>query len=150
VMEHARVRQRDGNAARRARGKHRGARVANSTLGWFSNVRQRLVYQLINESARCLGEEIVAEAWMVDLAMVLGTGFAPFRGGPLRLADEIGIGRLVSELRRLWHTEGDRFIPCATLRRMNESGDRFFPPGFEQEAKNSGGFRSTNAENEPG
>ena len=41
-----------------------------------------------NEAARCLDEGIVESAEAIDLAMVLGTGYAPFRGGPLHYADE--------------------------------------------------------------
>lgn len=93
----------------------------------LSPIQQRLVSLLINESARCLGEQIVSEPWMVDLAMVLGTGFAPFRGGPLRTADAFGIPALVQLLERLSAAHGDRFSPSATLRKMSEGGAQFYP-----------------------
>ena len=56
---------------------------------------QRLIYPLVNEAARCLEENIVERADDVDLAMVFGTGFAPFRGGPLQYADSVGLGKIV-------------------------------------------------------
>ncbi|MBY0513555.1 MAG: enoyl-CoA hydratase/isomerase family protein, partial [Gemmataceae bacterium] len=67
----------------------------------LGDVQQRLVYPMVNEAAKCLEEGVVSAAWAVDLAMVLGTGFAPFRGGPLRTADAIGPARLVRELDEL-------------------------------------------------
>ena len=48
---------------------------------------------MVNEAARCLEEQIVADPADVDFAMIMGTGFAPFRGGPLRYADTVGAGQ---------------------------------------------------------
>jgi 3-hydroxyacyl-CoA dehydrogenase len=87
---------------------------------------QRLVYPLINEAARCLDERIVERADDVDLAMVFGTGFAPFRGGPLRYADSVGLAKLVQTLDRL-AASSPRFAPCERLRRMAAAGERFHP-----------------------
>ena len=56
-------------------------------------IQERMVFLMINEAARCLEEQIVAEPADVDFAMILGTGFAPFRGGPLRYADSVGAGK---------------------------------------------------------
>ena len=111
----------------------------------LTDVQRRLVYQLINEASRCLGEGVVAEPWIVDLAMVLATGFAPFRGGPLRLADELGVDRVVSELRGLRHSEGERFTPSATLRSMGELGDRFYPVSSTREGSKDAARRWINA-----
>jgi 3-hydroxyacyl-CoA dehydrogenase/enoyl-CoA hydratase/3-hydroxybutyryl-CoA epimerase len=87
---------------------------------------QRLVYPLINEAARCLEERIVEKADDVDLAMVFGTGFAPFRGGPLRYADSVGLPQIVKTLERL-SAGAPRFTPCDRLRRMAAAGERFHP-----------------------
>jgi 3-hydroxyacyl-CoA dehydrogenase / enoyl-CoA hydratase / 3-hydroxybutyryl-CoA epimerase len=87
---------------------------------------QRLVYPLINEAARCLDERIVERADDVDLAMVFGTGFAPFRGGPLRYADSVGLPKIVQTLERL-AAGSPRFAPCERLRRMAAAGERFHP-----------------------
>lgn len=87
---------------------------------------QRLVYPLINEAARCLDERIVERADDVDLAMVFGTGFAPFRGGPLRYADSVGVPKIVQTLDRLAATS-PRFAPCDRLRRMAAANERFHP-----------------------
>jgi 3-hydroxyacyl-CoA dehydrogenase/enoyl-CoA hydratase/3-hydroxybutyryl-CoA epimerase len=87
---------------------------------------QRLVYPLVNEATRCLEEKIVERADDVDLAMVFGTGFAPFRGGPLRYADSVGLPKIVQTLERLAAT-APRFTPCEKLRRMAAAGERFHP-----------------------
>jgi 3-hydroxyacyl-CoA dehydrogenase/enoyl-CoA hydratase/3-hydroxybutyryl-CoA epimerase len=87
---------------------------------------QRLVYPLINEAARCLDERIVAKADDIDLAMVFGTGFAPFRGGPLRYADSVGVPQIVKTLERL-SAGAPRFTPCERLRRMAAADERFHP-----------------------
>ena len=66
---------------------------------------------LVNESARCLEEQVGADAATVDFAIVMGTGFAPFRGGPLRYADAFGLSRAVTELERLTREAGPHFTP---------------------------------------
>src|SRR5208283_2687049 len=60
------------------------------------HARDRLVLRMVNEAAACLGEAPAASAEVIDLAMVLGTGWAPHRGGPLRYADDRGLADVVS------------------------------------------------------
>ena len=71
--------------------------------------------RLANEAAKCLQEGVVSEPWMVDLAMVLGTGFAPFTGGPLRMCELQGYGSIVAALEYFEKTLGPRFAPAAWL-----------------------------------
>jgi 3-hydroxyacyl-CoA dehydrogenase/enoyl-CoA hydratase/3-hydroxybutyryl-CoA epimerase len=59
--------------------------------------------------------------------MIMGTGWAPFRGGPLRYADSIGISTLVARLRELSQKGGDYFAPCALLNEMASRGSSFYP-----------------------
>lgn len=94
--------------------------------GELSPVQKRLVYPMINEAAKCLEGGVVSDAWAVDLAMVLGTGFAPFRGGPLRTADAIGVTRLVREMDDLRREHGPRFEPSPLLRAMADEGRGFY------------------------
>jgi 3-hydroxyacyl-CoA dehydrogenase/enoyl-CoA hydratase/3-hydroxybutyryl-CoA epimerase len=85
--------------------------------------RERMVLLMVNEAAACLGEGLVADAATIDLAMVLGTGWAPHRGGPLHYADERGLGEVVAKLTELARRFGPRFEPCAELlARMKEEG----------------------------
>ena len=68
------------------------------------SIQLRLSLVLSNEAALCLHEGVAANASDIDLAMVLGTGYAPFRGGPLQHLDSIGRDYARSELHRLAHT----------------------------------------------
>jgi 3-hydroxyacyl-CoA dehydrogenase/enoyl-CoA hydratase/3-hydroxybutyryl-CoA epimerase len=88
--------------------------------------QSRMVLLMINEAARCLEEQIVSGPADVDFAMIMGTGFAPFRGGPLRYADRLGIPTVVAEMERLVQSGAAHFAPCALLREMAASGKRFY------------------------
>lgn len=94
-----------------------GKSAATHDAGGFGvpPLARRLVFAMINEAARCMDEGVVPEAWMVDLAMVLGTGFAPFRGGPLSLVETWGADRVVEELEDLKGRHGKRFTPSTWL-----------------------------------
>jgi len=82
----------------------------------------RLVYLMVNEAARCLEEKVVASPEDADYGMILGTGFAPFRGGPLRFADHFGIAEMV----RAGDRHGGKFAPCALLRQHAGNGTKFY------------------------
>ena len=71
---------------------------------------------MIAEAARCLDEGIVRSPGELDLAMVMGTGFPPFRGGLLRYADRYGVARIVEDLTKWSDQLGSRFEPPLTLR----------------------------------
>src|SRR5262249_47045942 len=58
-------------------------------------ILDRCILPMINEASRCLEEGIVASASEVDLGMIMGTGFPPFRGGLLRYADSLGAQAIV-------------------------------------------------------
>jgi 3-hydroxyacyl-CoA dehydrogenase/enoyl-CoA hydratase/3-hydroxybutyryl-CoA epimerase len=58
--------------------------------------------------------------------MVMGTGWAPFRGGPLHYADALGVERLVAELSRLADKAGPAFQPCALLTEMARNQKSFY------------------------
>jgi len=82
----------------------------------------RMVLPMVNEVARCLAEGVVASAGDADLAMILGTGFPPFRGGLCRWADSQGVGALIDVLERLAGTVGERYRPSDALRQVAEAG----------------------------
>jgi 3-hydroxyacyl-CoA dehydrogenase/enoyl-CoA hydratase/3-hydroxybutyryl-CoA epimerase len=82
---------------------------------------------MINEAARCLDEGIVAGPGDLDLALVFGIGFPPFRGGLLKYADGRGLQALADRLREFEARLGSRFAPAERLTRMATSGERFFP-----------------------
>jgi 3-hydroxyacyl-CoA dehydrogenase/enoyl-CoA hydratase/3-hydroxybutyryl-CoA epimerase len=89
-------------------------------------IENRLVLLMVNEAARCLEEGIVATPGEIDLAMVMGTGFAPFRGGPLRHADSVAIAKVADDLSRFAESAGPHYAPCALLKDMAKTGRRFY------------------------
>jgi 3-hydroxyacyl-CoA dehydrogenase/enoyl-CoA hydratase/3-hydroxybutyryl-CoA epimerase/enoyl-CoA isomerase len=62
-----------------------------------SEIVDRLMLPFIFESSRCLAEKIVDEAYELDMAMLNGLGFPPFRGGPMRYAQSIGANTLIEK-----------------------------------------------------
>src|SRR3954452_10201329 len=76
---------------------------------------------MVNEAAKLLDEGVVDSADAVDLATVLGTGLAPFRGGLVRFADAAGVDKVVPKLDELAAKHGPRFTPAPLLRRLAES-----------------------------
>ncbi len=88
---------------------------------------ERFILSMINEASRCIEEKVVQSAAVLDMAMVLGTGFPPFRGGLLNYADEIGIDNVVQKLNALEKSEGVRFMPSNLLLQMQKDGSRWYP-----------------------
>ncbi len=84
------------------------------------DITQRLIYPIINEAARCLDEHIVSKPDDIDLAMVFGTGFAPFRGGPMRFAEAVGFGKIVESLENSANGR-PRLAPSDSLRKLAKS-----------------------------
>ena len=85
----------------------------------------RLIDAMVNEAALALEERVVSRPEDVDLAMVLGTGFPPFRGGLLRYADSVGVGAIVERLARR-QQEGAPAGPSGRLQQMALSGATFY------------------------
>ncbi|SFI78281.1 3-hydroxyacyl-CoA dehydrogenase NAD-binding domain-containing protein [Planctomicrobium piriforme] len=79
----------------------------------FGTIQQRLILAMLNEAQKCLVEQVVTEPWMVDLGMVLGTGFAPFRGGPMKCIDRWGAIHVKDRLQLLSQNCGPRFTPSS-------------------------------------
>jgi 3-hydroxyacyl-CoA dehydrogenase / enoyl-CoA hydratase / 3-hydroxybutyryl-CoA epimerase len=71
----------------------------------------RLILVLVNECAACLRERIAEDADLIDAAVIFGTGFAPFRGGPLAYARARGVAAVVERLEELAGRYGARFQP---------------------------------------
>jgi 3-hydroxyacyl-CoA dehydrogenase/enoyl-CoA hydratase/3-hydroxybutyryl-CoA epimerase len=89
---------------------------------------ERMVLVMINEAALCLGEGVVADSGKLDLAMIFGAGFPPFRGGLLRYADGFGLVRAEQRLIALRAEKGDRFKPAPLLSQLAASGGTFTSP----------------------
>jgi 3-hydroxyacyl-CoA dehydrogenase/enoyl-CoA hydratase/3-hydroxybutyryl-CoA epimerase len=94
-------------------------------------VHDRLILSMINEAARVLADEIVASAADVDLAMIMGAGFPPFRGGLLRLADERHPRWVAERLANLAGGGASRFSPAPLLLQLARE-DRGFYDAFPE------------------
>jgi 3-hydroxyacyl-CoA dehydrogenase/enoyl-CoA hydratase/3-hydroxybutyryl-CoA epimerase len=82
------------------------------------DVVHRPLLSMVNEAARALEEGVVSSAQELDLALILGIGFPPFRGGLLRYADELGVRRVRDTLARYAERFGQRFTPAALLQTL--------------------------------
>jgi 3-hydroxyacyl-CoA dehydrogenase/enoyl-CoA hydratase/3-hydroxybutyryl-CoA epimerase len=79
-------------------------------------ITDRMILSMVNESYRCLQEHIVQTESDVNLGMILGTGFPPFRGGPIGFARSRGIPNIVARLQELAKDHGAHFEPCERLK----------------------------------
>ncbi|MDP9291343.1 MAG: 3-hydroxyacyl-CoA dehydrogenase NAD-binding domain-containing protein, partial [Verrucomicrobiota bacterium] len=89
-------------------------------------LQKRMALLMVNEAARCVEEQIVSGPEDVDFGMVMGTGFAPFRGGPLRFADSRGVAKTVEDLSNLADVAASHFAPCVLLQEMARDGKNFY------------------------
>ncbi len=82
-------------------------------------IQNRLTLLMANEAWRCLEEKVAASADDIDFAMIMGTGFAPFRGGPMTWLHQFGLDNACSILDQLTDIEGERFLPADSLRKAS-------------------------------
>jgi len=75
------------------------------------DLEDRLMLSMVNEAMAVLREGVVADADLIDAGVIFGSGFAPFRGGPLRYARERGVAEVVARLEALAARHGERFRP---------------------------------------
>jgi hypothetical protein len=80
---------------------------------------------MLTEASRVLSEGIVREPGDVDMGLILGIGFPPFRGGILRWADSLGMGKVLEKLRSYEHL-GPRFQPTEQMRKLAAEGKGFY------------------------
>jgi len=77
------------------------------------DLTDRMMLRLLNEAVACLREGVVSDADLLDAGVIFGTGFAPFRGGPLQHIKSSGPAQLLARLRVLEQRYGERFAPDA-------------------------------------
>ncbi len=75
------------------------------------DLEDRIVLPLINEAVACLHDGVVDDAELLDAGLIFGTGFAPFRGGPIQYIRDTGADALVARLENLARRYGERFKP---------------------------------------
>ena len=75
------------------------------------DLQERMILSMVNEAVACLAEGVVDDAELLDAGVIFGTGFAPFRGGPIQYVRSEGVDVLKSKLQQLAQRYGDRFKP---------------------------------------
>jgi 3-hydroxyacyl-CoA dehydrogenase / enoyl-CoA hydratase / 3-hydroxybutyryl-CoA epimerase len=101
-------------------------------LGWKpapiadEEIVERCWLQMLNETARCMEEGVITNPADVDIGVIFGFGFPPFRGGLLREADRQGLRWVVDKLEGYADRHGERLRPAALLREMARKGERFY------------------------
>jgi 3-hydroxyacyl-CoA dehydrogenase/enoyl-CoA hydratase/3-hydroxybutyryl-CoA epimerase len=94
-------------------GKHEKSTSGNSENKStdVTNIKNRLMLRMLNEAQACLREGVISNSDLLDAGVVFGTGFAPFRGGPMHYIDNQGIDSLLNKMRNLHKSYGERFNP---------------------------------------
>ena len=90
-------------------------------------IERRLVYTMLNEAAMACADGVVRTPRDADVGAIFGIGFPAFRGGPLRMIDDLGPGRVVETLYQLQEQFGERFRPAPSLLDMARSSGRYYP-----------------------
>ena len=86
----------------------------------------RMMLAFCNETVRCLEDNIVATPAEADMAMIMGVGFPPFRGGPCRYIDQVGLDTYIALCDKYAHL-GKAYEAPQKLRDMAAAGERFYP-----------------------
>ena len=97
----------------------------NTKIFEDEQIVQRCIYIMINEASRCLEENIVSDASIIDFAMITGTGFPAYKGGLLSYANDIGLKNILEYLRTFEKEYGSRFTPSNLLIKLVEEYEDF-------------------------
>ncbi|MGD0585594.1 MAG: 3-hydroxyacyl-CoA dehydrogenase NAD-binding domain-containing protein [Oryzomonas sp.] len=90
---------------------HRDRKTAGGTNRPPAEIGDRIMLRLLNEAVACWREQVVEDAELLDGGVIFGSGFAPFRGGPMRYIATAGPEALYARLRELSQRHGTRFTP---------------------------------------
>jgi len=88
-------------------------------------IRDRCLAALINEGAQVLQEGIALRPGDIDIVYVNGFGFPAWRGGPMHYADEVGLAKILADVRRFHQRFGARWAPSALLVQLADKGKGF-------------------------
>ncbi|MBF0300680.1 MAG: enoyl-CoA hydratase/isomerase family protein [Oligoflexia bacterium] len=90
-------------------------------------IQMRLILPMINEAARVLEEQVVSDAATVDFGMIMGTGFPPYRGGPLKHADSEGLDKILNAMAEFTKNVSNiRYQPATLLQKLAAEGKNFY------------------------
>jgi 3-hydroxyacyl-CoA dehydrogenase/enoyl-CoA hydratase/3-hydroxybutyryl-CoA epimerase len=96
----------------------RAVKPASDWSGDASDIEDRLILPMVNEAVACLHDGIVSDGDLLDAGVIFGTGFAPFRGGPLNYARERGVQEIIARLDEFTDRYGERFTPHEGFARL--------------------------------
>ncbi len=106
-----------------------------SLIGWqkkdiaADEIVERCWMQMLNEVAYCIEDGIIENPKDIDIGVIFGFGFPPFRGGILHEADRLGLAHVVDRLQTYADRHGERLAPAQLLRDMAKKGERFHQGG---------------------
>jgi len=90
-------------------------------------IRERLLYAMVNEGAKILGEGVAPRPHEIDIAMVNGLGWPAYSGGPMFWADQIGLEKVLATIERFRAAHGDAYwTPAPLLVRYAGEGRGFY------------------------
>ena len=119
--------------AQRKKGKKEVDPSVYTTLGVRPNearpsaeIAERCALMFVNEAVRCFEDGILRSARDGDVGAVMGLGFPPFRGGPFRYVDAVGVREVTHKLETFAERYGERFAPAPLLVRMTANGQSFY------------------------
>lgn len=118
-------------------GTKKGEKPVNNLLYGLMNIKEqkhlsdeeivrRCLWMMVNEAVYCLQEGIISEPLHGDIGAIFGLGFPPFRGGPFRYLDSIGLEKAVQTLEQLAQAHGPRFAPAPLLVDMAKTKKTFY------------------------
>jgi 3-hydroxyacyl-CoA dehydrogenase/enoyl-CoA hydratase/3-hydroxybutyryl-CoA epimerase/3-hydroxyacyl-CoA dehydrogenase/enoyl-CoA hydratase/3-hydroxybutyryl-CoA epimerase/enoyl-CoA isomerase len=91
-----------------------------------AEITDRMFLAMLLEATRVLEEGIVRSPADVDMGLILGIGFPPFKGGILRWCDSEGAPKVLERLAQYSHF-GKRFEPTESLKKLAQNGGTFYP-----------------------
>lgn len=83
----------------------------NASYANLPEVQDRLIMRFLNEAVNCLNDKVADDTKLIDAGIIFGTGFAPFRGGPLHYIEYVGKDNMVKRMEELKGRYGERFQP---------------------------------------
>lgn len=91
-----------------------------------STIVERCVLLMLNEAAMCLEEGVIRNARDGDIGAIFGIGFPPFKGGPFRYMDELGLDHLVTRLEHYASSYNEKYQPADILVKMRDEKHTFY------------------------
>ena len=98
------------------------------------DVKDRYLYTIALEAARCVEEGVVTDIREADVGAILGFGFAPFTGGPITFIDQTGLAAFKARAEELAAQYGDHFAPPQIILDMAAKGETFYGGEAERAA----------------